>query len=164
METLALGFPLYIDLDGNNCVVFGGADYATACVKTLLYFGARITVIAPQISEELRLLDEKTEAIRYIPRRYYRGDCTNAALCVAATNEEAVNISISDECKAKKIPVNLSKPAAFGNFDFPTVILRDGLVVSLAGHRSPGELEPLRLLLEESLPFMMEEAEWSVDI
>ena len=62
METLALGFPLYIDLDGNNCVVFGGGDYATACVKTLLYFGARITVIAPQISEELRLLDEKTEA------------------------------------------------------------------------------------------------------
>ena len=44
------------------------------------------------------------------------------------------------------------------------MILRDGLVVSLAGHRSPGELEPLRLLLEESLPFMMEEAEWSVDI
>ncbi len=164
MKTVAIGFPLYIDLDGNNCVVFGGGDYATACVKTLLHFGARITVIAPVICEELRLLDEKTEAIRYIPRRYYRGDCTNASLCVAATSEEPVNIAISDECKAKKIPVNLSKPSAFGNFDFPTVILQDGLAISLAGHRSPKELEPLRQLLEETLPSLLEEAEWSVDL
>ena len=28
VRNMALGFPLYIDLNGNNCVVFGGGDYA----------------------------------------------------------------------------------------------------------------------------------------
>ena len=101
VRNMALGFPLYIDLNGNNCVVFGGGDYAASCVKTLLAFGARVTVICPILSEKMRELDAASEAVRHIPRRYYRGDCTNAYLCVAATNDESVNIAISDECKAK---------------------------------------------------------------
>ena len=97
---MAFGFPLYIDLNGNNCVVLGGGDYAADKVDTLLQFGAKVTVISPALCGRLQELD-KTRAIRYIPRRYYRGDCTNAYICVAATGTESVNIAISDECKAK---------------------------------------------------------------
>ena len=164
VRNMALGFPLYIDLNGNNCVVFGGGDYAASCVKTLLAFGARVTVICPILSEKMRELDAASEAVRHIPRRYYRGDCTNAYLCVAATNDESVNIAISDECKAKGVPVNMSRPAAFGNFIVPAVIVRDDMVISIAGNQPPDALEPLRTALENTLPTLLETAGWGPEI
>ena len=62
---MAFGFPLYIDLNGNNCVVLGGGDYAADKVDTLLQFGAKVTVISPALCGRLQELD-KTRAIRYI--------------------------------------------------------------------------------------------------
>jgi len=99
-------------------VVLGGGKFAASRAKTLLKFGAKVTVISPALCAELRELDTAGR-IRYIPRKYYRGDSTSASLCVAATDEENVNIAIADECKAKGIPVNVSRPAAFGTFSFP---------------------------------------------
>ena len=59
---MAPGFPLYIDLNGNNCTVFGGGRAAAARVATLLEFGAKVTVISPTICDELRRLDEESES------------------------------------------------------------------------------------------------------
>lgn len=153
---MALGFPLYIDLNGNNCVVFGGGEFAADRAQTLLRFGAKVTVIHPTLCPRLREMDEGGQ-IRYIPRRYYRGDCTSAYLCVAATDDDALNIAISDECKAKGLPVNVSSPAAFGTFLFPAVVFGDGLTVSVAGG-APAHLERLRDELEKALPSLEEAA------
>ena len=113
---MALGFPLYIDLNGNNCIVFGGGEFAADRAQALLRFGAKVTVINPTLCPRLREMDERTDPVH--PRRYYRGDCTSAYLCVAATDDESLNVAISDECKAKGLPVNVSRPAAFGTFSF----------------------------------------------
>lgn len=129
---MAPAFPLYIDLEGNNCTVFGGGRTAASRVSTLLAFGAKVTVISPELCEELRRLDLE-KRIRYIPRRYYRGDCTSSYLCVAATNNETVNIAISDECKAKAIAVNVISPAAFGTFRFPAVVTGEEITISISG-------------------------------
>ena len=155
---MAFGFPLYIDLNGNNCVVLGGGDYAADKVDTLLQFGAKVTVISPALCGRLQELD-KTRAIRYIPRRYYRGDCTNAYICVAATGTESVNIAISDECKAKGIPVNVSKPAAFGNYAVPQVVLRGNISLAVSGSAPQALQSRLRDLLESRLPELLQALE-----
>ena len=153
---MALGFPLYIDLNGNNCVVLGGGSYATFCARILLKFGAKVTVISPTLCDRLRELDQ-TRAIRYIPRRYYRGDCTNAYICVAATGVESVNIAISDECKAKGVPVNVSRPAAFGNYTFPHIVLYKDVSLAVSGSAPAEQLARLRDLLEQRLPGLLAE-------
>ena len=48
---MALGFPLYINLHGNNCVVLGGGEFAWERARTLLAFGAKVTVISPNLCE-----------------------------------------------------------------------------------------------------------------
>lgn len=153
---MAFGFPLYIDLKGNNCVILGGGTFAASRVQALLKFGAKITVISPTLCDELRALDE-AGAIRYIPRRYYRGDCTSAYLCVAATDTESVNIAISDECKAKGIPVNVSKPSAFGTFTFPAMILSNNLSLAISGTADQAVVNRLCSKLEKALPDMLQE-------
>jgi len=153
---MAFGFPLYIDLNGNNCVVLGGGDYAADKVDALLKFGAKVTVISPTLCDRLRELDQ-ARAIRYIPRRYYRGDCTNAYICVAATGVESVNIAISDECKAKGVPVNVSRPAAFGNYTFPRIVLYKDVSLAVSGSAPAEQLARLRDLLEQRLPGLLAE-------
>ncbi|MDD2362513.1 MAG: bifunctional precorrin-2 dehydrogenase/sirohydrochlorin ferrochelatase [Oscillospiraceae bacterium] len=137
---MAPRFPLYIDLYDNNCVIFGGGNQAAERAEVLLKFGAKVTVISPTICPKLKKLDE-AGLIRYLPRRYYRGDCSSGYLCVAATNDEAVNISISDECKAKLIHVNVTNPSEFGTFMFPAVISKNDVTVSVVSDSDPEQAE-----------------------
>lgn len=147
---MAFGFPLYIDLNGNNCTIFGGGEYAADKAETLLRFGARVTVISPDLCDRLVAMDEQKQ-IRYIPRKYYRGDCSTAMLCVAATDNEAINIAIATESKAKNIPVNVARPAAFGSFTFPEAIFTDAVQISLVGSVPPEKLRALRDRLQAQL-------------
>lgn len=131
-------FPLYVYLNDCECIIIGGGSHAAHSAETLLLFGARVTVISPALCPALRELD-KAGRIRYIPRKYFRGDCTPATLCVAATNSDAVNISVAEECKAKGIPVNLSHPASYSTYVFPCVALGGDLTLSAAGKLSDDE-------------------------
>ena len=41
-------FPMYIDLEGKKVIVVGGGKVALRKINSLLYFGAKIAVIAPR--------------------------------------------------------------------------------------------------------------------
>lgn len=148
---MALGFPLLVDLKDNNCTVFGGNKSALRRVNELLRFGAKVTVISPQICPELEQLSENG-VIRHIPRKYFRGDCSNAQLCVAATDDNALNIAISTESKNKGIPVNVTSPRSYGNFTFPRMVITDEVVLSITGTLSADTLNKLKERLQEDLP------------
>ncbi len=153
---MAIGFPLHIHLADNNCTVFGGGDHAARRVRELRRFGAKVTVISPTLCPALQALSNSGE-IRHIPRKYYRGDCTNSQLCVAATDEPTVNIAIATESKAKGVPVNVTDPAAYGNFQFPRVIMQDDIVISITGDAPTETLQKLRDRLQEIIPTILEE-------
>ena len=153
---MAIGFPLLIDLNGNNCTVFGGGKSALRRVKELLRFGAKVTLVSPQICPELAKLSDDG-VIRHIPRKYFRGDCSNAQLCVAATDDSALNIAISSECKNKSIPVNVTQPRSYGTFAFPRMVLADDVVLSINGSLPAETLSRLRDRLQRDLPDILNE-------
>lgn len=153
---MSIGFPLLIDLKGNNCTVFGGGRSALRRVNELLRFDAKVTVISPQICPELVTMSNNNQ-IRHIPRKYFRGDCSNSQLCVAATDDNNLNIAIATECKNKSIPVNVTQPCNFGNFTFPRMVLNDEVVISINGSLPADSLNRLQKKLQESLPALIEE-------
>lgn len=153
---MALGFPLLVDLKDNNCTVFGGNKSALRRVNELLRFGAKVTVISPQICAELEHLSLDGQ-IRHIPRKYFRGDCTNSQLCVAATDDNTLNIAISTECKNKGIPVNVTTPRSYGTFTFPRMVITDDVVLSITGNLPADTLTALKERLQEELPRLIEE-------
>ena len=157
---MALGFPLLVDLRDNNCTVFGGNKSALRRVSELLRFGAKVTVISPQICPELERMSNDGH-IRHIPRKYFRGDCSNAQLCVAATDDNTLNIAISTECKNKGIPVNVTSPRSYGNFTFPRMVITDDVVLSITGTLPADVLTQLKDRLQEELPRIIEEIETS---
>ncbi|MGB9711501.1 MAG: precorrin-2 dehydrogenase/sirohydrochlorin ferrochelatase family protein, partial [Thermodesulfovibrio sp.] len=60
-------FPAFIDIKGKKCVVVGGGRVAERKIKTLLHYGARITLISPEINENIRKIVEKGQ-IEYIKK------------------------------------------------------------------------------------------------
>lgn len=153
---MAPRFPLFIDLYDNNCTIFGGGSKAAARAAILLQFGAKVTVVSPALCKELKDMDAKG-LIRYIPRRYYRGDCTSSYLCIAATNNDTVNISISDECKAKAIAVNVTSPSAFGTFRFPSVIFEKDVAVAVICNSDDSRTKQIKDCIQRELPSILEE-------
>ncbi len=154
---MAIGFPLHIDLNGNNCTVFGGDETAAKRAAVLLRFGAKVTVINPTICPALQQMSDKG-SIRHIPRRYFRGDCSNAQLCVAATDDPDLNIRIATECKAKNLPVNVTTPAGYGTFYFPRVIMQDDILITVAGDAPAEKKRRIRDKLKEILPDILRES------
>lgn len=147
---MAIGFPLYIDLKDNNCTIFGGGEDAYEAAVTLRRFHAKVTVISPTICEQLQAMDDNGE-IRYLRRKYFRGDCSSARLCVALTEDPALNIAISDECKNKSIPVAVNKPQGFGTFTMPRAAIADDVVVTVSGSASEQLLRHITARVDEQL-------------
>ena len=159
---MAMGFPLLIDIKENNCTVFGGGKSALRRVKELLRFGAKVTLVSPAICPELEQMSTNG-LIRHIPRKYFRGDCTNAQLCVAATDDTTINIAISTECKNKGIPVNVTQPRSYGTFTFPRMAMTEEVILSINGSLSADTLSKLRDRLQEVLPTLIDEINTSED-
>lgn len=61
-------FPLFVDLEGRQVLVVGGGKIAVRRVRTLLEFGCEITVVSPEVCEELR------EKVLWKKKRYDETD------------------------------------------------------------------------------------------
>ncbi len=154
---MALDFPIFVKLEGNTCVLVGGGEYNADAAELLLSFGAKITVIAPELCPRLRSLDEAGQ-IRHIPRKFFRGDTANCYLCVAASGDKNTNIAVAVECKARHILVNVEEPAEYGTMRLPHVITAKGLVGGFDAEDTAA-LDNLCVAMQKKLPDVWEQSE-----
>ena len=62
-------FPMFVDISEMKIIVVGGGTIATRRIKTLLQFASDITVIAPDVTDSLKLLE--TEGKIFLLHREY---------------------------------------------------------------------------------------------
>ena len=122
-------FPMFVDMTKRECLIVGGGNVAYR--KVMLDFGAKVTVVAEDICDELRKLtiddiasEDKTgsytankennqtdpdaaDRITFIKRKFERKDCDGMEMVIAATDDSVLNHEIAEYCKAKDIMVNL---------------------------------------------------------
>jgi len=85
---------LGLRLDGRRVVVVGGGAVATRRIPALLDAGADIVLISPSATASLEDL-AAAGRIRWEPRGYADGDCADAWLICACTDDAAVNAAIA---------------------------------------------------------------------
>ena len=98
-------FPLFVDLEGRQVLVVGGGKIAMRRVRTLLEFGCEITVVSPEVCEELR------EKVLWKKKRYDETDLESLGnvgeasrfIFVLAAAAPEVNEKIVCDCRKKKI-------------------------------------------------------------
>ena len=127
-------FPMFVDMTERECLIVGGGNVAYRKVMVMLDFGAKVTVVAEDICDELRKLtiDDAADRIMFIKRRFERKDCDGMEMVIAATDDNALNHEIAEYCKAKGIMVNAVDQKADCSFIFPSYIKEKNLVAAFS--------------------------------
>ena len=124
-------FPMFVDMAERECLIVGGGNVAYRKVMVMLDFGAKVTVVAEDICEELGKLTIENR-ITFIKRRFERKDCDGMEMVIAATDDNALNHEIAEYCKAKGIMVNAVDQKADCSFIFPSYVKEKNLVAAFS--------------------------------
>lgn len=137
-------FPMFVDLSEKPCLIVGGGKVACRKVKVMLDFGARVRVVAKEISQELRdlertLADSEDPKLMEIKRKSFEEkDCDGMGLVIAATDDKALNHEIAQYCKMQGIMVNAVDQKEDCSFIFPSYVKEGNLIAAFSsGGNSP---------------------------
>lgn len=145
-------FPIFLDLKNRLCLLVGGGDIATRKGRLLSKAGARLRVVAPEISSELRELVAQNNGELH-EREYQTNDLNDCVIAIAATDIESLNEQISNAAKARNLPVNVVDSPALCTYITPAIIDRSPLVIAISsGGESPVLARLIRAKLETLIP------------
>lgn len=118
------------NLRNAKCIVVGGGMVGTRKVKGLLAVGAAVTVVAGEISAELRELVENG-SVHWLARDYAKGDLVGAKLAFAATDVREVNAAVSAEAHALGILHNVADAPDEGDFYSLAIVRHEDSVIAI---------------------------------
>jgi siroheme synthase-like protein len=144
-------YPIFVEMQGRRCVVIGGGREAQRKVEGLLAAGAKVTVVAPELTPALQqMLDQ--EEIEHIDREYQDGDVEGYEVCMVATDDGAVNAEVSAEGKRRGVWVNAADDPPNCDFILPAIIRRGSITLAAStGGASPALARRLREELDAYL-------------
>jgi siroheme synthase-like protein len=129
-----------VDLNGRSVLVVGGGRVALEKARGLLDCGARVTVVAPEVGDELAALP-----VRVVRRGFVPGDVDGQLLVVAATNDREVNKRVSAAAATRPVLCNVADDPELCSFILPALVRRDPIVVAVStGGASPALAQRLR--------------------
>ena len=148
MESL----PIFIKVKNARCLVIGGGDVAFRKVTTLLKAEAHVEVIAPELCHELAGLINDGR-IKHQKIAFNESHLAGATLVFAATDDEAINVQISNAAKALNIPVNVVDAPALCTFTMPSIVDRSPVVIAVSSNGSaPVLARMIRTKIETMVP------------
>lgn len=140
-------FPLYVDITKKHILVVGAGNIALRRIRTLLKFDTNITVTAPKIHPEILALADRISVIR---REYRTEDLSGRDMVLACTDSGEVNRRIAAECREREILVNAADHKELCDFYFPSVIVKDEVVIGInAGGKDHKAVKETREYLEK---------------
>lgn len=137
------GFPILVEGSAVDVLVVGGGTVASRKAAVLIDAGARVRVVAPEVSDALRAL-ASAGRVRLIERRYERGDIGDAHLVVAATDDRAVNAAVTADAHAAARLVNVADAPADGSFATMATHRSGALVFGVSAGGVPGAAARIR--------------------
>jgi siroheme synthase-like protein len=153
-------YPVFIELQDRACLVIGGGREAQRKVEGLLAAEGTVTLISPTLTDDLqRLLADGR--FTWIEREYREGDVEGYEVVMVATDDGAVNATVSAEGKRRRVWVNAADDPPNCDFILPAVIRKGSITIAAStGGGSPALARRLREELEayltEEMPALAE--------
>jgi len=130
-------YPIYLDLKALDALVVGGGAIAEGKASQLVESGARVTVVSPDLTEQLRRSIEKEE-INYRNGLFAEEDLNGVFLVISATNDRKVNEAVARAAARRGLLCNVVDQPDLCNFITPALVTRGDLQISVStGGGSP---------------------------
>lgn len=142
-------YPVSLDIKNRKCLVVGGGGVGTRKVVTLLDCGAKVTVVSPNVSNQLLKLANKGSIVLK-KRPYLEVDLDGMFLVIGTTDDEELNRQISIDAEKLNMLCNIADRPEVCNFILPAIVNREDLTISIStSGKSPALAKRLRIELEE---------------
>ena len=102
INNLHNGIHINLFLKDRPCLVVGGGKVAFRKINLLIDAGAQITVVSPDICEELAELIQQGR-VQHIARRFDDQDVLGNTIVYSATNSRGVNRKVLEICRAQNV-------------------------------------------------------------
>ncbi len=145
-------FPAFLKLKGQPCLVVGGGEVAARKIELLKRSGAKITVLAPEISDSiLNMPDSINLEIQHA--EFIEQDLNQYRLVISATNNEKINALVAECAHAQGVPINVVDHPELCSFIFPAIVDRSPVIIAISsGGSAPVLARLLRAKIETVIP------------
>ena len=144
--------PLFFKLTGKTCLVIGGGEVAVRKANMLASADANVHIVSKSITPAMTEFIKKNDC-SYRLGEFVEDDLDNTQLVIAATNDKALNETISQLANARNLPVNVVDNPELCSFILPAIIDRSPVVVAVSsGGKSPVLARLIRARLETLIP------------
>ncbi|MEW5838602.1 MAG: siroheme synthase CysG [Pseudomonadota bacterium] len=144
--------PIFMNLQDRSALVIGGGTVAARKAELLLLAGAKVTVIAPKVRNEMQRMIEAGR-VEWREQTFGPGVVRGFRLVIAATDNDAVNRLVFTECERHAIPVNVADQPELCSFILPSIVERGPITIAVStGGRSPILARLLKARLETLIP------------
>lgn len=147
--------PIFMNIRQQHCVIVGGGAVAARKADLFIKAGAVVTVIAPQIKQEMQfhLSHGKVIWLMETFSEEVMASLSKPELMISATDNQVVNLAVHAYGKANGVPVNVADQTEYCDFILPAIVDRDPMIVAVStGGRSPVLARLMKAKLEQFLP------------
>jgi precorrin-2 dehydrogenase / sirohydrochlorin ferrochelatase len=142
-------FPMFLKLEGRECLVVGAGKVGEPKIAGLLDTGARVRVVAIDASSAVREWAQEGK-LELELRGFSPDDLDGALLAVVATSSRSLNERVYHEAQLRGVLCNVVDVPDLCDFFYPAVVRRGDLqiAISTAG-QSPSLAQTIRQQLEK---------------
>jgi len=144
--------PVFLNLKKTRALVVGNGTIAARKADLLLRAGCRLTVLAPDLGDELATLAE-TYSFEHKTGDLSAHDLEGCIVVFGCSQDDSINQELYDLATSAGILVNVSDKTEFCSFIMPAVVDRSPLLIAISsGGTSPLLTRMLKARFETTIP------------
>ncbi len=153
-------YPVFLKLEQLNILLVGAGNVGLEKLHSLLSNspGAKITVVAPQVKQEVRELIQKHPSCTITERQFQEEDLENKELVILATDNKELHQYITKLANINKILINVADTPELCDFYLGSIVQKGSLKIAISTNgKSPTAAKRIKEVLNESLPAELDE-------
>ncbi len=154
-------FPIFLKLENLHTLIVGGGYVGFEKISALLENAplAKITLVAPQISEQIRDYVDGNSRIELVQRKFEETDLYEKDLVIVATNDKQENARIKSLAVVRHQLCNVADTPALCDFYLSSIVRKGNLKIGISTNgMSPTMAKRLKEILNEAIPDNLETA------
>jgi uncharacterized protein len=148
-------YPIFLKLDQLNILLVGAGNVGLEKLHSLLSNspGARVTIVAPEVKEEVRRLVFKHPSCQVIQRPFEERDMNDKELLILATDDKKLHEYIRELAIEKKILINVADTPDLCDFYLGSIVQKGNLKIAISTNgKSPTAAKRIKEVLHDALP------------
>jgi len=148
-------FPVFLKLEELELLLVGAGNVALEKLNSLLSNspGAKVTIVAPFIKEEVMQLLKNHPSCIIIQRSFEKADLENKDLVILATDDKKLHKKIKALTDENRILINVADTPELCDFYLGSIMQKGNLKIAISTNgKSPTIAKRIKEVLNETIP------------